>query len=233
MTIDLEWCPTPIIQDTIQLLDEFDISATLFSTHNDKMQVEEHERALHPNFFDQEDDDEVVISELYDMFPMANGIRSHGLYIHSRLRSAYPESITYESNYIQYLEPNISPHWMHQQIVQFPIYFMDDMWLRTNDNHEPVDTSTLVNKEGLKVFDFHPVHVYLNTSTITEYEHAKQHYDSPEKLETLRTDEYGVRDLFTALLAEIDARQLSVAPLGEIMESFARENPYDSSFSVN
>jgi hypothetical protein len=50
MTIDLEWCPTPIIQDTIQLLDEFDISATLFSTHNDKMQVEEHERALHPNF---------------------------------------------------------------------------------------------------------------------------------------------------------------------------------------
>jgi len=53
---------------------------------------------------------------------------------------------------------------------------------------------------GLKVFAFHPVHVFLNTPTIEFYERNKPHYDDPAALRAARHDGMGVRDLFSEVL---------------------------------
>jgi hypothetical protein len=234
ITVDLEWSPDKIIQDTINLLDQRDISATLFSTHNDGVSASNHERAIHPNFYNN-NGEKSALEELSKLYPGSKGIRSHGLYIHSKLREHYPDSIAYESNYIRYLQNDINPHWMAGNIVQFPIYFMDDMWLRSRsceNNQQPLDRSTLLNGGGLKVFGFHPIHIYLNTSSIEEYNNQKQNYDSPEKIHDARTDRYGVRDLFKGILDDINRVGHTHETLHNLSRDFSNENSYDEAFTI-
>ena len=226
MTVDTEWCPDSVIEDTISLLESYDVSATLFSTHNDSVATAEHERALHPNLFDEERNERAVIDDIAAHYPDASGIRTHGLYVHSPLRNVYPEfGLTYESNYIEYLRDGIKPFWLFDGVLQFPIYFMDDMWLRTraDEGHLP-DPGTLLDGGGLQVYDFHPVHVFLNTPKIEYYQTHKEYYDDPEYLRERRAEGPGVRDLFVELLAEIERRDESTRTLGELDEAFRAEN---------
>jgi hypothetical protein len=84
ITIDTEWAPDEFICGTLSILNRYGISATLFSAHDDGIDVQRHERVLHPNFFNEKDD-ETVIGELHDIFVKATEIRSHGPYTNTVL----------------------------------------------------------------------------------------------------------------------------------------------------
>jgi len=59
----------------------------------------------------------------------------------------------------------------------------------------------LLQRKGLKVFDFHPIHVFLNTENIKRYEAARPHYYSFESLVKLRNNEtFGTGDALRLLL---------------------------------
>jgi len=227
MTIDTEWCPDAVIEDTLSLLNRYGIEATLFSTHPDGLAADSHERALHPNFLQEGIPEREVLATVAEHYPEATGIRSHSMYVHSRLRELYPEfGLQYESNYMQYLVEGIEPFWMLDGIVQLPVYFMDDMWFRSRSDHGNLPAiDTLLTGEGLKVFDFHPVHVYLNTVDVEHYRANRDQYDDPEALRSGRSDGPGVRDLFQGLLKTVSEADVTVRTLGELFESFADRHP--------
>ena len=66
-------------------------------------------------------------------------------------------------------------------IWELPIYYMDNMdfWMTKNwknDNHKPFSQQIIdmcINNEGLYVFDFHPIHIALNTRTYNDYQNVK------------------------------------------------------------
>ena len=66
-------------------------------------------------------------------------------------------------------------------VWELPIYYMDNMdfWMRTNRpslGHEPFSTEWIkrsLNEPGLYVFDFHPLHIALNTSSADDYQRVK------------------------------------------------------------
>ena len=228
MTVDTEWCPDPVIEDTVALLDRYGVEATLFSTHDDGVDAPSHERALHPNFLDA-DSEEAVLAEVAADFPDAEGLRSHAMYVHSQLRDLYPEyGITFGSNYMQYLVEDIRPFWLLDGVIQFPVYFMDDMWFRSRASTKRLpDIESLLSGEGLKVFDFHPVHVYLNTPTQEYYQNHKDDYQDSAALQEARAEGPGVRDLFVALIKEIERTGRETKTLGDLAAEFRVSNDPD------
>lgn len=226
ITIDTEWCPDELIKDTVSLLDFYDVSSTLFSTHKDGVDAEGHERALHPNFLEDSGNESKILESIAVQYPEARGVRSHAMYIHSRLRSHYRQyDIVYESNYMQYLVNGVRPFWMLDGIIQFPVYFMDDMWFRSRKSPSELPNVTdLLSGDGLKVFDFHPIHVYLNTPSPDYYKTHKEIYNEPDALREARFDGPGVRELFVAILEEIERSGRETKSLGELASDFRASN---------
>lgn len=218
VTIDVDWAPTRVLHDTVSLLNEYEVAATVFSTHNDGVELDNHERALHPNFRTDDRDERAILSELTNLFPEAIGVRSHGLYTHSELRSLYTEfGLVYESNFIRYRRPDIEPFLMrNQDIYQMPIYFGDYPWMR--EGADRIDAVTLLDEPGLKMLYFHPIHVFLNTPTIPWYESRKQFYQDPERLEQERYSGWGIRELFCDVL-EYANEETETATIAQVLES--------------
>lgn len=226
VSIDVDWAPDPVIRDTISLLDEYDISATIFSTHNDGVDTSGHDRAIHPNFFREGQTEAEALEELDKLYPDATGVRSHRLFVHTTLRDLYPDDIGYESNYMMYGSPGIEPFWVYENVVQMPIYFMDDMWMRRGGDEPSLQTA--LQQPGLKIFCFHPVHVFTNSPSIEFYESVKEHYNDVEKLRDMAVDGFGTRSVFIDLLEEIDRGEYETATLETIASEFREENPYES-----
>ena len=222
LTMDLEWAPDPVLGDVFELLSDYGVSSTLFSTHEDGFDLSDHERALHPNFL-QDSPEEDVLRELAESYPEATGIRSHGLYVHSPLRDNYDRfGLEYESNYMMEFVDGIRPFSMPSGFAQFPIYFMDDDWFRRRNGDEPIpDIQDWIEGDGLRVFDFHPPHIAFNTPTEQFYEDNRDRFwqETVEPKE-LRYEGLGVRDLFRTVLEYVAEHDVETSTLGELAEEF-------------
>src|SRR3990170_798984 len=118
LTVDVEWASPAVLQDTVALLDERNLQATFFCTHPD-INVNGHERALHPNFRRDGDilkklykeigselcdwtDKEIyqyVIQKNKSFCPEAVGVRGHCQFFDSALLSIYQKAgLKYDSS---------------------------------------------------------------------------------------------------------------------------------------
>jgi len=57
------------------------------------------------------------------------------------------------------------------------------------------------NRPGLKVFDFHPIHVFLNTELLDRYDRTRHLHQKPGELIKHRFDGEGIRIRLLELLA--------------------------------
>ncbi len=63
------------------------------------------------------------------------------------------------------------------------------------------DIQTLTQRKGLKVFNFHPIHVFLNTERLERYEESRPYHRSPEELLKYRNnDTPGARTALKTLI---------------------------------
>lgn len=223
ITLDLEWAPTAILEDSLGLLEQYNIDATLFSTHDDSLNYPNHERAIHPNF-DTESSVEETLDSICTLYPDAIGLRSHQMYIHTRLRNEYARrGIKYESNYMAYKVEQLHPFAMPEGTVQFPVYWMDDIWFR-QDGQTP-NIEDLLEAPGLKVFDFHPPHITFNTPSAEFYaKHKKLYWDEDSNINKIRYEGYGVRDIFIDIISYIGTNNLDTCTLGELYEEHDNTN---------
>lgn len=218
ITLDLEWSPDIVLKDVFDLLNQYDIQATVFSTHDDPFTVD-HERGIHPNFEKSSSDDD-IIHNLCSIYPSSIGVRSHKMHINTPLRNKFVNhGIEYESNYMAYKVDSITPYSMPEGTVQFPVYWMDDIWFR-HDGEEPT-ISELIGVSGLKVFDFHPPHICFNTPSSNYYsKHKDSYWSEGVDISKHRYEGYGVRDLFIRLLEYVNEHGIKTYTLGELYREY-------------
>lgn len=219
ITSDIDWAPDEIFNYFLNILAEYKVNATLFMTHKSEVNTGVHELAIHPNYtsFNYEKH----ISEILSLFPQAKGIRSHSFFFTERLRSEYKKfGFEYESNVMMYRKHNIEPYKMAKSVLEIPLFWMDNFYIEMENNNPSFDFDELeTGKPGLKVFNFHPVHVFLNTYSIEHYESAKQYYKDPSNLIKCRnTTRPGVKDLLRDLLEYIKTNNLDILTLQEIKD---------------
>lgn len=213
LTFDLDWAHDDIIWDTIEIVEKYNQYATWFVTHdtplikhlsaNPKFEI-----GIHPNFnavlngLDTENHAERIIEKLKLIAPKATSVRSHSIVCGSSLSNLFAEhGLTHDCNYFipDYSQIELKP-WLNSQGMTMVPYFWEDDVAFLNDKVCPI--VSLNSRPGVRVFDFHPIHVFLNTEQPHRYASTRPIHGNPKELISYRYDGYGARNqLFDILEA--------------------------------
>ena len=229
LTLDTDWAPEHILEALYSELSSSGAAFTLFCTHESAAirkfaQLRQCEIALHPNFLVDRSED-AVLSDLAKLFPGTKGIRNHVLYYHSRLAALlHKQGLEFISNHVRFLNSHLEPYYDWTGLVQFPIYWEDDIHCTYFDKRFELNMLKL-ETPGLKVFNFHPVHWYLNTNDMPMYFNAKVDLKEPAKAAKHQNSGKGIRTLFDGVLKSQPKRTLL-----EQNQAFRSKNKYEGHY---
>ena len=211
LTFDLDWATDAIIVDTLELLNKAGVKATFFATHSSpavsEIVSEGHEVGIHPNFNEllkgkgNGKTSEQIVLDLMGLFPEAKSVRSHSLCFGSLIQTHYEAcGITHDSSVIIPHQQNafpLAPFQFWDNLIRVPHFFCD--YVSCMEPHSGMQN--LIQRPGLKVFSFHPIHVYLNTEDIDRYERTRPIHQNPSELIKRCYKGYGTRARLLELLA--------------------------------
>jgi len=231
LTFDIDWAHDDVIKDTIEILEVENVKATIFITHDCAVLTElrsnkNFELGIHPNFnpsLNTETGSESyqqVTGRMMQLVPEAISVRSHHLVSSSGLLNYYAFcGLKIDAN--QYIPINSGiicrPYIIWNNILRVPHFWEDDLQLLENKKGIS-DISNIHDYEGIKIFDFHPIHVYLNTDSMDRYETARPHFRNINEISKLRNNEsYGIRNALYDLINESKKRNYTFRTLDELL----------------
>ena len=222
LTVDIDWAHDEIIEDTIQLVESAGVPATWFMTHQtskiDRLRANtQFQIGVHPNFNFLLDGSSTnqrsageVLKSILDIVPDAKILRSHSLMQSERLIDLFiKHGITHMSN-------NFTPMNRHSQIVPWNLWnsftvvphcWQDNVSLKM----ELLFPGSVDSVRQLIVYDFHPIHVFLNSENLERYESTRHLHQKPDELIKYRFDGEGIR---TKLISLLNSTKLSLATEG-------------------
>ena len=211
LTFDIDWAHDTVIAETLEIINSYGVRATWFATHPTPMNAEiaasgQHEMAVHPNFNPLLEgnggDMRSILGKAREIIPDSKAIRSHSLVKSSKLSYEIRNfGFTHESNY--FIPPatgiNIQAWKDWLGIVQVPIRWIDDVYLYDRTIRSPYE---FLDKFEVLVVDFHPIHIFMNTMTLDDYENTRSIHRDPHALLQRRrpAGSGGSRDHLIALL---------------------------------
>lgn len=213
LTIDLDWAADEVVLDTIQMLEAAGVAATFFVTHATPLLARlrrnpKFELGIHPDFnglldgtASQPRSAVSVIDNLLALVPEAKAVRSHSMTQSSRLLDLFRNAgLTHESNHFIPAHTGIAlkpfRHW--NGLVRAPYFWEDDVALAYKVGPEIEELA--LEAQRLKVFDFHPIHIALNTADMEHYERTRSVHGDWAAIQDRMFEGTGIRTLFQRLL---------------------------------
>ena len=220
ITLDIDWAHDEVILDSLKLLELADVSATFFVTHktsileriksNPKFEI-----GIHPNFNrllnndnNSETNSKDIIDQLMELVPDASALRSHSMTQSSVLLDQFKSvGLTHDVNHFipHHASLNICPYELWNGLYRIPYFWEDDIQiLYQNRNMEKFGSlrDLPLNAHGLQVYNFHPIHIFLNTENLDRYRKTRAIHQYPEKLIGYRNKGFGARSALEILLKE-------------------------------
>jgi hypothetical protein len=224
ITLDIDWAPDEVIEDTLALFEKYEVKCTLFATHESDVikncNRQLFEVGIHPNFNPiingtSQDSPEKVIDKLLEIYPESKGVRSHSMTQSSPLLDLFKsKGLKYDSNHFLPYSECLEPFLLWNGLFRIPYNWEDDVHFMYKNDFSSFGLDLVEN--CLNVFDFHPIHVFLNTEAESTYINAKEYYHNPDQLVKFRnTTNTGTRDSLIRLLKKINSDKLSNATLLE------------------
>ena len=187
VTLDVDWAPDYMIDFAAEILSRHRVRATWFVTHESpalrrlRAQIELFELGIHPNFFSGSTHGEVpsaVLRHCLDLVPEAVSLRTHGLLQSTALLGQIMNetAITTDASLFLPHASKVRPldyQWEKNSILRVPHFWEDDFEMERTQPCWSL-APLLAENDGLRVFDFHPIHIYLNSSTTNAYRQLKQ-----------------------------------------------------------
>ncbi len=231
-TTDIDWAPEEIISDTLSVFEKYNVKCTLFSTHHSTVlsncRKDLFEIGIHPNFNPllegSEKSVEDIIDELLEIHPDAKGVRSHSMFQSTGILKIFAgKSLVYDANHFLPYQKGINPFKLWTGMVRIPFNWEDDVHWTYGYSFDSAGID--LNDKGLNIFNFHPIHIFLNTENKYRYNEAKQYYKNPEKLRKYRNNQTrGSRDLLISLLEYVNEKHIETKKLIDIAEKFLKGN---------
>ena len=229
LSIDTDWAPQELVQTVVENILPKELPVTFFTTdryhvleeHQPGYEIEPH---TNPPTLSEKDLEEELVSKMsFCQSGPIIGHRGHSLYWTERLRPVFRRNgIKYDSSTMMYLKNKIEPFKIGHDLLEIPLFFMDMFHLECAQlaGKEPFDIDILkLQSEGLKVFDFHPVHLFLNTPHPDYYAEIKSDYHNPENLSRLINQKYGMKNFFEDIYNELDKLGYSFMTLQDVYHS--------------
>jgi hypothetical protein len=187
VTFDIDWAPDFVIDWVAHHLVSQQIHATWFVTHAspavDRLRKypDIFELGIHPNLLPGSTHGhtpEAVLDHCMSVVPEARSLRTHGLLQSSSLlklivaRTPITTDVSLCLPYTPYLRP-VDHNWKHGSLLRIPYFWEDDFEMERLPPCWQLESKLAVG-DGLKVFNFHPIHVYLNSADMAGYEMLKR-----------------------------------------------------------
>ncbi len=227
ITLDVDWAPDFVIDYAAQCLIQKKVKSTWFVTHRSpaverlRNNPELFELGIHPNFLEGSSHGktpEEVIRHCTSLVPEATSMRMHSLVQSTPLLGQIlsQTDITTDVSLFLPRAPYIRPieyHWKGRVLLRVPYYWEDDFEMeRANPCWEL--NSLIDDTEGMKVFNFHPIHIYLNSKDMSCYRRLKESIGSlvdvtPADVTRATSIQKwrGTKTLFLDLVDMMDSRQ--------------------------
>lgn len=217
LTFDLDWAHDDVVLDTIDLLETADVSATWFVTHDTPVLARlrknpRFELGIHPNFNwllagDPRNgkDPKEVVRQMMDLVPEAKCVRSHSMAQSSGLLDVFASvGLTHDVNHFipASVGADLVPWTLWNGMTRVPYFWEDDIacLYESKGLKEPSVMDASKTGKGVKVFDFHPIHIFLNTEDIQRYERTRPIHQNPHVLLEHRYHGYGTRSRLLELI---------------------------------
>ncbi len=228
-TCDIDWAPEAVIQDTVNLFEIFGVKCTFFSTHHSltlaKSNKNLFEIGIHPDFTpllkgNNEKSFDDILDEILDIHPEARGVRTHTMLQNIHMMQKFADKkLVYEANNFLPYQTGLKPFKLWNGLVRIPYNWEDDVHWAYGYSFD--DCRIDLNESELIIFDFHPIHIYLNTENKYRYSEAKKFYEDPEKLLEYRNTEVpGTRDLLVNLLKHCKSNNIETNRMIDIAYGF-------------
>ena len=94
-------------------------------------------------------------------------------------------------------------------------FFQDDAHLTRK--RDLTLNSINLNEPGIKIFDFHPIHIFLNSPSIEFYQSSKINFHNFELLKKDIFDGVGIRDIFLEVIKLLSLKKNSIFKLRDII----------------
>ncbi len=209
-TSDIDWATEEVTAEMLGIFEQYNTKCTLFVTHPSKVlqncNRDLFEIALHPNFNPildnnnpQNKTQDSILDELLGWYPEAKGVRSHCMTQSTPMLSKFAQKgLLYDANhFLPYQKIQAFKLW--NGMWRIPYNWEDDIHYLYEKSFE--ETGIELNENDLFVFDFHPIHVFLNTDCEQTYINAKPFYQNTEELKKHKnTTKTGARDMLISML---------------------------------
>jgi hypothetical protein len=224
-TSDMDWAPESMIEETLQLFAEAGMPLTPFLTHPSPVIAAQYggdraaEAGVHPNFrpgSTHGDTEEAVVDHVLQVWPAARCFRSHS-FVDSSLIAArfFARGLRYDSNVCLHLQSRLVPLKHATGLIRFPVFLEDDVLLAREPGTGIRPLLPVLRTPGLKIFNFHPQHIALNTPSAEYYADIKRHVGNGWA--AYRYAGHGLRTLLLDLLSAIrDSPGAGVFSLGDL-----------------
>jgi hypothetical protein len=212
LTIDIDWAPDFVLEQTYDLFNKAKIPATWFITHDTPFNNKLFSNSLfatgiHPNFNPllqgSPNSADSILNEMKTLVPGAVTVRSHSLTQSSVLLNLFAEKgFRFDLNTFIPMHSWISvrpvQHW--GGVWQLPHVWEDDIHCYYNLTYPDV-LKQIREYQGLLILDFHPIHLFLNTEKFSRYFSVKNNMSDMELLRKNICDSYGTRNFFSELIS--------------------------------
>lgn len=231
LTFDMDWACNEVMDFLYDLLEEYDLAATInitnsFDTLDRYKNNEKIELGIHPNFNglidgniqDERSDKKSIIEQCKSIVPSAVVARAHSMLNSTPItKCLYDCGIRYDLNC--YIEPHkeicVYP-WYLQGVLHVPFFYEDDVALMEKRGNNPefyLDQSIKM----YRVFNFHPIHLLLNSESMERYARIKENYHVFSVLKrNINSSSYGILDFFKELVETAKAQGYQFEKITEI-----------------
>lgn len=142
---------------------------------------------------------EEVIKYYKDIIPEALSVRSHSMTQSSFILDKFEKyGLLYDCNtffpYSSGIKNKPYKYWT-KNLIKVPYFWEDDIHMIYKWDW---DVRLFISYEGIKVFDFHPIHIFLNCESMNRYNEAKK--NNFLNLEKYKYKGYGIYNFFIDLI---------------------------------
>lgn len=186
LTMDTDWASDEVLAFALDWFEAEAIPVTIFITHDTPLLARMRANpifrlGIHPNFYPllnakpDRGDYRETIAALKTLVPEAAVARSHGLVDAGLILNEFKaQGIKGDSNLFLPFSSGISPKpFRHYTgLKRLPYFYEDDAYCLEAVKASPEDHLRL-DPSGLKIFNFHPIHLFLNTESTARYDSSR------------------------------------------------------------
>lgn len=230
LSFDIDWVPDYMIELTANLVSTLDVS--FMQTHDSKMSRQisnEFSCGIHPNLLTNSDQGQNINQVIEFHQNLNNDFTTSRFHV---LKFGYPDLVELskagtklDSSVILFNGKNILPTYHSDlDMIMAPYFWEDGIYLqkKKGNSDDIIDWDT----RGLKVFDFHPLDIYLNTYSIDHRNEFKknvsklQYTDEIFSSKFINTSFFGTRDILKSLIEKQKHGQLRIKCLTKLNKEF-------------